>query len=74
MKATDLLKMFPALQGKPLKVRIGGSEHLVTFKAVEDLRDRTNPVDAELTKNKVRVVCTDETVIWGGQIDRIDFV
>lgn len=70
MKATDLIKTFTALKDKPLKVWIGKSSHLVTFKSFEDFRTPGEPKH----NNAVRITCADETIIWAGSIKKIEFI
>lgn len=64
MKATELLRIFHHLKGKPLKVKIGSSESLVKLESIEDLRDPKN-------KELVRVKCEDGIYIYASSIDAL---
>jgi hypothetical protein len=64
MKATELLRIFHFLKGKPVKLKIGSSEELVKLESIEDLRDPKN-------KELVRVKCEDGLYIYASAIDNI---
>ena len=65
MKATQLKKIFPSLQGKRIKVWLGTAEHIVTLSRILDARKPGHMED-------LSVLCSDKTEISAGAITKID--
>lgn len=67
MKPAELVKIFPALKGKKIRIWLGSSVQECTLKAIVDER-------ALSSTGSVSVTDTEDLKIWAGQITKIEFI
>jgi hypothetical protein len=67
MKAAELIKIFPAIKDRPVKISTRSQEHILTLATIDDQRTRSIP-------EAVAIKSVDGFQLWAGQIEKIEFI